>query len=171
MVDPSFDYQATLAGCARNEAAALQRLYAQEAPCMLALANIMLNDQAAAQDAVHDSFVLIWKNAAGYDASMGDARAWIHSILRYRTRSLLLRQPKTGLSPAISASVVSSAADAGRLTSQLARQPESQRKPLLMAYYNGLSYAHIAQQLNRPVAEVRNNVRTSLRALQEFIPA
>ncbi|HUH88571.1 MAG TPA: sigma factor [Pusillimonas sp.] len=170
MVDPRFDYQAALAGCAQGDADALQQLYTHEAPCMLALANVMLGDQAAAQDAVHDAFVLIWKNASAYDSSMGSARAWLHSILRYRTRGLLQRRPApASVSPAPASLPFSN--HANDLAGMLARQPENLRKPLLMAYYSGLGYAAIAKQLGRPAAEVRHSVRSCLRTLREFEPA
>src|SRR5690606_8803634 len=93
MADPPFDYQAVLASCAQGDAQSLRRRYAQEAPQMLALANIMLADQTAAQSAVHDAFVSIWKNAASYDPRTGSGGAWMYSMIRYRTLSLLRRQP------------------------------------------------------------------------------
>ena len=171
MVDSRFDYQAALAGCALGDRSALQQLYAQEAPCLLALANLMLGNQALAQDAVHDAFVLIWKNADSYDSGMGDARAWIHSIMRHRASSLLRRHPPSAslatALPILPLRAHESTGSAG----VLARQPEKLRQPILMAFYSGLGYSRIAARLGRPVAELRNNVRTCLQALREHDPA
>lgn len=171
MVDPSFDYKAALAGCAQGEPAALTRLYAQEAPCMLALANIMLNSQTAAQDAVHDAFVLIWKNAGSYDPSAGSARAWIHSIMRYRTTSLLRQRLSSAAAPTVAATLALHAGKTDGLISVLGRQPEHLRQPVLMAFYHGMSYSRIAAQLGRPIAKLRDNVRSCLRILRESDPA
>lgn len=167
MVDSSFDFQAALLGCARKDPLALQQLYAQEAPSMLALANIILNDQAAAQNAVHDAFVLIWKNADSYDARTGNARAWIYSIMRYRTLNLLRQNPPAAKSPLVTPSLLSFREEsASGIAAALARQPEGARRPVLMAFYNGLSYSAISAKLGSPVSDLRTRARSCLRALQ-----
>lgn len=167
MVDTSFDFQAALSGCAKKDPLALQRLYTQEAPRMLALANIMLNDQAAAQNAVHDAFILIWKNADSYDERTGSARAWIYSIMRYRTLNLLRQNPPEASGPLVTPSPLPFRDEnASGLAAALARQPENTRKPILMAFYNGLSYSHISARLGSSAADLRNRVRSCLRTLQ-----
>ena len=172
MVDSTFDYHAALSACAQGDPQALQDLYTQEAPRMLALANIMLGDQAAAQNAVHDAFVLVWKNAGSYDARTGSARAWIYSIMRYRSLSLLRRNPAApSAAPATPGAPPLREDDAAGVAAMLARQPENTRKPVLMAFYNGLSYPDIAARLGCSTAELRNRVRSCLRALRECEPA
>ena len=172
MVDSPFDYHAALSACAQGDPAALQRLYVQEAPRMLALANIMLGDQAAAQNAVHDAFVLVWKNAGSYDSRTGSARAWIYSIMRYRTLNMLRRSPAPASSAPITPSVLPSHGHgAAGVAAALQQQPDGSRKPVLMAFYNGMNYSDIAARLGCPVAELRNRVRSCLRALRECEPA
>ncbi|WP_397473298.1 sigma-70 family RNA polymerase sigma factor [Pusillimonas sp.] len=171
MSDSTFDYQDALASCAQGDPQALQRLYTQEAPRMLALANIMLGDQVAAQNTVHDAFVLLWKNADSYDPRTGSARAWIYSIMRYRALSLLRRSP-----PALGPTATPSALpfyedDAAGIAAALAKQPENARKPVLMAFYNGMNYADIAARLGCSTGELRNRVRACLRVLRECHPA
>lgn len=171
MVDSFFDYQAVLAACAQGDAQALQQLYQQEAPRMLALANIMLGDQALAQNAVHDAFVLVWKHAASYDVRTGSARAWIYSIMRYRTLSLL-RQNASATGFAGTPTALPFREDqADGLAAVLAQQPENARKPVLMAFFNGLNYAEIADRLGCTTGELRNRVRSCLRILRECEPA
>lgn len=171
MVDSTFDYQFALSECAQGDPLALQRLYTQEAPRMLALAGIMLGDQAAAQNAVHDAFVLVWKNAGSYDPRTGSARAWIYSIMRYRTLSLLRRNPPPASSPPATPNVQPAREGDAGMAAALARQPENLRKPVLMAFYNGLSYPDIAARLGCSVAELRRRVRSCLRSLREREPA
>lgn len=170
MVDTTFDYQAALADCARGVPEALQRLYAQEAPPMLALASIMLGDQQTAQTAVHDTFVLIWKNADSYNPRTGRARAWIYSIMRYRTLSILRRGPAATTVPPTPAALLAIEGGVG-VAPALVRQSEDTRKPVLMAFYNGMNYTHIAQLLGCSTTELRTRVRACLRVLREYTPA
>lgn len=171
MADPTFDYQAALASCAQGDALALRQLFSQEAPQMLALANIMLGDQAAAQAVVHDAFVLIWKNAASYDPRTGSGRAWMYSIMRYRTLNLLRRNPAPSTSTTIPDPLPGNAADGSGLAAALARQPDQSRKPILMAFFSGMNYADIAARLGCSKAELRNRVRACLQVLREHNPA
>ena len=171
MSDSTFDYQAALASCAQGDPQALQRLYTQEAPRMLALANIMLGSQVAAQNTVHDAFVLLWKNADSYDPRTGSARAWIYSIMRYRTLSVLRRNAPAARPIATPSAPPFREEDATGFTALLADQPDNARKPVLMAFYNGLNYADIAARLGCSTGELRNRVRACLRALRECDPA
>ena len=177
MSDPSFDYEAGLAACTRGDQAAFQELFRQESPRMLALAAKMLSRRADAEELVRDSFVLIWKNAGSYDPSMGPARAWIYSILRYRLLQQL-RQPGriSGSDDAWIDTLPDAAAPAAdaapdEVAQRLAALDDAQRRPIMMAFYNGLTYEQIAARLATPVDQIKAQVRAGLRALQETAQA
>lgn len=170
MAVPPFDYQASLLACAQGDQAAFQQLYEQEAPHMLALCAAMLSQPSAAEEIVRDAFVLIWKNASSYDPKIGSARAWMYSIARYRA---LNRLRQSG--PAISADARSTDslpdtalhdnAPQNGLGKQLAELDETQRRPILMAFYNGSTYEQIATRLGMPADVVRANVQAGLHTL------
>ena len=171
-----FDYEGSLAACARGDQAALQELYAQEAPHMLALCIKMLSQRDDAEEVVRDIFVLIWKNAANYDPEIGTARAWIYSIMRYR---ILNRLRQSGRPDPADAEWIDTLPDAipvengtepSRTMQGLAQLDDRQRRPILMAFYNGFTYDQIATRLAMPAAEVKSQVRSGLRALEENEP-
>jgi len=170
MADQLFDHHAALLACAQGDTQALDSLYAHEAPGMLALASIMLGDQALAQDAVRDAFVLIWKNAGSHDPQAGTARAWMYSIMRYR---ILQRLRQDGAqAPAATQYSAPGAALPARgnpspIAQRLSRLRDDQRKPILMAFYNGLSYRQIAARLGASPKQLQDSVRSGLRALRE----
>ena len=176
MSDPSFDYEAALAACAGGDQAAFQELFRQESPRMLALAAKMLSRRSDAEELVRDSFVLIWKNAGSYDPAMGAARAWIYSILRYRILQQL-RQPGRpgGADDAWIDTLPDDLAVADTEQDEVARRlaalDDEQRRPIMMAFYNGLTYEQIAARLAVPVTQVKAQVRAGLRALQETAQA
>src|SRR5690606_11606965 len=95
-----FDYEAELSACAAGDRSAFLALYRHESPAMRALALAMLDDSDAADAVLHETFVLIWRNAAGYSPAIGTARAWIYSILRYRAAAHARQMRAEGRHPA-----------------------------------------------------------------------
>jgi len=164
-----FDYEGELSACAAGDRSAFDALYAQEAPAMLALGRALVGDQA--EDLVHETFVLIWRNAAGYSPAIGTARAWIYSILRYRALARLRRgggpRPDPGRAPPQSAETRAPT----RLTRALAQLPPDAREALRLAYPQGLDYAQLAARLGRPEATVRHEMRQALGRLDQAILA
>lgn len=173
-----FDYEAKLADCAQTNHKALQDLFHQEAPHMLALAVKMLSQRDDAEDIVRDSFVLIWKNSASYDPKIGSARAWMYSIMRYRILNRL-RQP--GRPAPVDAEWIDNLPDSivadpetstpRSLAQRLAALDDTQRRPILMAFYNGFTYDQIAARLAVPAAQIREQVRAGLSTLAQGEPA
>lgn len=172
-----FNYEASLAACARGEEHALQELFRHESPHMLALCTEMMGNPHDAQEAVRDAFVLVWNNADNYDPGVGTARAWIYSIMRYRVLNRLRQsgRPATTHSDPTQHTnkpdAVSTDPAALAVTQCVAQMDETQRRPILMAFYNGLTYEQIAPRVGIPVAQLKTQVRTGLHALQDAKPA
>jgi len=177
MAFSSFDHEATLLACARGDHVALQELYRHEAPRMLALCTILLGHPGEAEETVRDAFVLIWKNASNYEADAGAARAWIYSILRYRALNRLRQGAISAVGDHAPADFPSNVAQlasgpaSNPLTTTLAQLSEAQRRPVLMAFYEGLNYEQIAQRLALPVSQVESEVRSALSAIAEHYQA
>jgi len=177
MVVSPFDYEGRLAACASGDQKALQELYDKEAPHMLALCIKMLSQRDDAEEVVRDIFVLVWKNAANYDPELGTARAWIYSIMRYR---ILNRLRQSGRPEPAEAEWIDTLPDgipvrddteSSRMMQRLAHLDDHQRRPILMAFYNGFTYDQIATRLAIPVAQVKTHVRSGLHVLLENEPA
>lgn len=177
MVAAPFDYETTLAACAQGDQESFQALYRHESPRMLALCIKMLSDRADALELVRDVFVLIWKNAEKYDPEMGTARAWLYSIMRYR---VLNRLRQSGRSTPSETEWIDTLPDNAAATDQpdsdtllrrLSQLDDTQRRPILMAFYNGYTYDQIATRLTMPAHQVKAQVRAGLRAISESVQA
>ncbi len=167
-----FDYQAELVACAAGDRSAFLALYTHEAPAMFTLARCMLGDDTAA-DVVHEAFVLIWRNAAGYSPALGTARAWIYSILRYRALKRLReardsgdRQADQRPLPALQARP-----ESGAVANVLANLPPPQLEALLQAYLHGGDYAHIADRLDRSEPDIQASIESALARIDEAVCA
>lgn len=168
-----FDYEATLLACARGDQKALQRLYQQEAPHMLALSLSLLGERAAAEALVCDTFVLAWKNAENFDARSGRGRAWLYSILRYRALKRLRQSPSrspagSSLSEGLPTLATGSGQPTSSLLNALTRLDENQRHPILMAFYKGYSYEQIAATLKISPVQARMRTQVGLSHLREL---
>ena len=165
-----FDYEAELIACAAGDQAAFHALYAQEAPAMRALAQAMLGEDLA-DSVVHEAFVLIWRNAAGYSPALGTARAWMYSILRYRALDHLRRARASGGLPAEQSPLPRLQPQSGIIAQALASLPQAQLDALLQAYLHGGDPARIASLLDRSEPDIEASIESALTHIDEAVRA
>lgn len=182
MADSEFDYEGTLEACAGGDQAAFRRLYQQESGQLLGLAITLLGRRDQAEDCLHDALVKVWTNAHRFDRSLGQGRAWIYSILRYRalnqlrSRGRLVQTDDDFIEQmaddSAQAEDVASEQSEGRELRRCLRQLERPRRhPILLAFYRGLTHEQIASRLTTPLGTIKGRIRAGLRALQECLQA
>ncbi|MFG6667522.1 sigma-70 family RNA polymerase sigma factor [Halomonas sp. HNIBRBA4712] len=178
-----FDYDDTLARCARGEHDALHALYRQEGSRMLGVVQRIVKDRGMAEDIVHDAFLNIWQRAATFDNERGAARTWIFSIARHLALNAIRRRER----------MPDSAFEPDELEQQDTTRPEGQtfeafdwqtgqrmddclkeleaerRTCVLQAYVNGLSHAEIAAHTGAPLGTVKAWIKRSLVRLRECL--
>lgn len=183
--EEEFDYEATLAACARGQGAALQRLYTQESPRLLGVVQRIVRNLPQAEDIVHDAFVNIWNRAGSYQPGKGSARGWIYTV----ARNLALNAVRDGarevdvpdeawatLDAETSLAAWRHVEDqfewqdtAGRMGLCLERLEPVRRNCVLHAYLDGLSHAEIAERVQAPLGTVKAWIKRSLTALKECL--
>lgn len=180
-----FDYDAALAGCARGDAQALRRLYDQESPRLLGVAQRIVRNMPLAEDILHDAFVNIWNRAASFDPAKGAARGWIYSVTRnlalnavrdHQREDTVDEDTHEALASAASLQAWREANDAfawqdvaGRMGVCLEGLEPVRRNCLLHAYVDGLSHGDIAQRVGAPLGTVKAWIKRSLAALRECL--
>lgn len=163
---------AALARCAAGDRAALQMIYASEAPRMIGVARRILLRQDLAEEAVHDAFMRIWRGAAGFDPHRGSARGWLYAIVRNRALSIHRNEHRYDAADE-SALEIDCEATMTRLpeTSALRRCLERIDRPrrdvVVLAYAHGMSHGELAGRMKVPLGTVKSWVRRSLVSLQE----
>lgn len=175
-----FDYEATLAACARGERQALQRLYQQEGARLLGVARQLVRDTALAEDIVHDAFIKIWTGAGSFDPARGSARGWIFSLTRHLALNYLRNHGRDVQlddqdtlealaalhSPTDSTDAWSGLVHAQRIHFCLEQLEPERRDCVIHAYVDGYSHAEIAQKLATPLGTVKAWIKRSLVALR-----
>jgi len=176
----AFDIDSALGACAQGERTALHAIYQREAAQMLGVARRMLRRHALAEEAVHDTFVLVWRQAARFEPTRGGGRTWIYAILRNRALNILRGETRIDLiedyEPLGLASEEESAegalvrlSDNGRLKSCLERLEPARRTAIVLAYVNGLTHGELAGRFNVPLGTMKSWMRRSLLALRECL--
>jgi len=166
----------------RGDSTAIEALYGRYGRLALGVAYRILNDRGAAEDAVQDAFVAVWRHAAGFDASRGGLRNWLLSIVRNRAidrlRGNARARTEVQLDSAEPAGGVPDpwAAVALDLERRQIREafdelPEAQRRTLSLAYFAGLTQVEIAQQMQVPLGTVKGRMRIGLEKMRAFLLA
>ena len=171
-----------LARMARGDQDALAELYDRHARPVYSLALRILQDRADAEDVVQEAFAQAWAQASRYDVRRGAVAAWLLTLARSRAidrlRSKRARPDRSPGERAV-ADVADAAAtpDLQLLSSEqvdrvrlaLRGLPALQRIALELAYYEGLSHADIAEQLEQPLGTVKTRIRQGMIRLREAL--
>ena len=74
---------------ARGAPEALEALYDRYSALAYTVALRVLHDESAAEDAVQDAFISVWRRAATYRPERGSVRTWVCTIVRNRAIDML----------------------------------------------------------------------------------
>jgi len=171
-----------LARVARGDHDALAELYDRHARPVYSLALRILQYRADAEDVVQEAFAQALAQAARYDVQRGVVAAWLLTLARSRAidrlRSRRARPDRAGGETPV-ADVADAAAtpdlqllsaeQVGRVRAALRDLPALQRVTLELAYYEGLSHAEIAEQLEQPLGTVKTRIRQGMIRLREAL--
>lgn len=162
-----FDYEAELIACAAGDTSAFLNIYKHESSAMYALLLAMTDDKNSANELLHDVFVAIWRNAAGYSPAIGTARSWLYSILRYKAFSWQKQNhTKNTNLPDLH---MPAEATADKLPGALLTLPKTQLDVLLQAYLHGGNTSTIADRLNRSEPDITMTIENCLQHIDSII--
>jgi RNA polymerase sigma-70 factor (ECF subfamily) len=173
-----------LARIARQERQALRELYDATAGQLLAVAQRVLNDRAAAEDVLQDVFVGVWHKATQLPELRSHPMAWLTATVRNRAIDhLRKRRPDISLhwhdadgeersfdvadentpTPPEQLQALQCDHQLDDCLQQLEAEP---RQAVVLAYFEGLTHAELAQRLAKPLGTVKAWVRRSLDRLR-----
>lgn len=167
---------ALLARMARGERYALATFYERHGGMALAFARRLLDDAEAAEEAVQDSFVAVWRRAGTFRPGEAAPRTWLLTILRNRCIDELRRrrgEPMLSLDDAQPLAIENDlwpeiwkrhCGDAVRAA--LSDLPPEQREVIELGFYGGYSHAQIADRLAAPLGTVKKRMRSGLKRLR-----
>ena len=173
---------ALLARIAQGDREAFGRFYDTFAPLALGLIRRILRDLAASEEVLQEVFWQIWQEAPRYDPRRGSPEAWV--VMRSKTRAIdrlraMRRREKTFVAPLDESVARSSEAPGenpgvaaetrGLVRSALNGLPESQRRVVELAFFEGLTQSEIASRLGEPLGTIKTRARLGLERLKGLI--
>ncbi|WP_299564146.1 sigma-70 family RNA polymerase sigma factor [uncultured Sulfitobacter sp.] len=171
------DIEDLIARVALKDRDAFSKLYDATSAKLFGVALRVLNNKAAAEDAMQDSYVKIWKNAHRYQSNGLSPMTWLITITRNTSIDRLRARRKghqdidmpgfelaaRGPSPEQSAIAAS---EAKRLMGCLDELEGDRGAALRGAYLEGKSYAELAETFAVPLNTMRTWLRRGLISLR-----
>lgn len=178
------DWGALILRIAHGDRAALADLYDGTAALVHGLTLRILRDPGAAEEATADTFVQVWRQADRWDASRGNALAWLLMVARSRAIDRLRADGPRRIECEVSDESLPPGADSptpeddatvaerGRIVrSALAALVPEQRRLIELAYFEGLSHTEIAASVGQPLGTVKTRIRLGMTRLRETLGA
>jgi RNA polymerase sigma-70 factor (ECF subfamily) len=164
-----------------EDPSALAPLYDRHSRLVYGLAKAVLGNGDEAADLTQEVFLSLCQ-AHGYDVSRGSVGAFLTTVtrtraidrLRRRTRRVRLLREHHAAAPVpvavpTPADRLSQAQCTDRVRAALAELPENERRALEMAYFQGLTQAEIADDLQAPLGTVKSWCRRGLLAMKKSL--
>ena len=159
---------------------ALAELYDRYGGQAFALAYRILSDRGMAEEVTQDAFLSVWRQAATYRSSAGRVRPWLLAIVHHRaidrTRRVRERHPQAALDEAWMVPAGGDVfADVYRgvqrrhILEALAALPAEQRAAINLAYFQGNTFAEIADMTGVPAGTVKSRVRLGIAKLRSLL--
>ena len=178
-----------LARAGLGDRAAFAGLYERTSGHLFAVLLRIQRDRAVAEELLQEVYVAVWKAAAGFDAARSQPLTWLTHIARHRAIDSLRRsqtQPRTeslhamdddsdNLLDSVASDtpgpldLLGQASDARELAQCMERLSPPQRQSVALAFFDGLSHAEVAAQLQHPLGTVKSWVRRALATLKSCL--
>ena len=170
-IDPDAELVARVG---RGDRAAAQALMARHLPKMLALARRMLTDRAEAEDAVQETFLRLWTNAARWRPGQAKFETWLYRVTLNQCYDRLRKKPAASLEAAAHVPDGGPAPDAGlddvvvanEVGAALAQLPERQRAAILLCHYQERGNIEAAEMLGVSVEALESLLARGRRTLR-----
>jgi len=173
--------QVAIERMARGEHDGLAELYDRHGRLVYSLALRIVRDAGDAEDVVQEVFSQVWRQSARFDVTRGNVAAWLVTLTRTRAIDLLRRRrvradvsvpsnPDDWADEAPGQDVqVEWQSRAAQIKRALDALPPLQRMAVELAFFDGLTHAEIAEQLEVPLGTVKTRVRQGLLKLRESL--
>ena len=171
-----------LVATGREDRSAFRTVYDLTSAKLFGVVLRICNDRGAAEEVLSDVYLTIWKRAGAYEPGRASPISWLATIARNRAidwRRASARAPSTPLDEA--PDIADDRASAFDLLAQeegaralhlcLDALDDKQRGAIRTAFFDGLTYAELAERDAVPLGTMKSWVRRGLIRLKECLDA
>jgi RNA polymerase sigma-70 factor (ECF subfamily) len=176
------DDDTILQRAATGDPDAVRECLEQFGPMVWSMARQSLGNSPAAEDAVQDVFIDLWKHAGRFDPRIARARAFVSTIAkrriidRYRTERTGVKRSSIETAPEPAAApqdlMPLSVETDDRLKAAAAALdslPFEQRSAIKLHILDGMAHQAIADRLGMPLGTVKSHLRRGLMKVREML--
>src|SRR5260370_12352083 len=146
--------------------------YGRHKDVLYRFARRMTGSAAAAEDLVHDCFLMLWRNAAAYDRERGSLRSFLIGVTRnLALKRLRKERPYDELEEetAICGPIDPAGRERGELVAHaVAALPPLQREALILAEYEEMPLEEIARASGVELAAVKSRLHRARENLRRM---
>ena len=159
-----------------GDQSALSALFDRYGALVYSVALRVLKDATEAEDVMQEIFVQVWKNPRAYVSGKGSLAGWLAVVARNRSIDVIRkRRPSEPVEffalPAPTNLAWETERDAmlGKIRGVMGSLPEEQRRPLELAFFEGLSHSEIAEKTGDPLGTVKTRIRIALATIRKAL--
>jgi len=157
---------------------ALAALHDRYSQVVYSVALRVLGETTQAEDILQEIFLQLWRNPQTFDSNRGSLGAWLAVITRHRAiDQLRRRRPESDIEDVVVAvdTRLEQTTDRNmaiaKIRAVVERLPAEQRKPLEMAFFEGLTHSEIASKTGEPLGTIKTRIRSALLTLRKALAA
>ena len=167
-----------LARTGHEDRAAFRDVYVLTSAKLFGICLGICGDRSAAEDVLHDVYIIIWKRAGAYDPCLGSPISWLATIARNRSIDWCRSQKRQGAitlddapdlpDPGADAEMIMLLDEASqRVLVCLGELENRQRSAIRDAFFHGYTYAELAERDHVPIGTMKSWIRRGLRQMRE----
>ncbi len=175
------DLDVLLRRVAQHDAGAFAAFYDATRSRVFGMVARVLRDRGYSEETTQDVYLQVWRTAESYDPASGSALAWVLTLAHRRAvdrvrseQAATQRDVRYGAASVerdtdhVTDTVISEE-ERRRVTACLEGLTDVQREAIELAYYQGMTYAQVAERLAANLATVKSRMRDGLRALRNCL--
>ncbi len=165
---------------AAEDRSAFRRLYQLTSAKLFGICLRICGERQAAEDVLQDVYLIIWRRAGGYEPGRASPISWLATIARNRAIDWRRAKGVRPTSNIVDANDIASG-DMSAIDRLLAEEDDRklhlcldslddpQRQAIRTAFFDGLTYAELAQRQNVPLGTMKSWVRRGLIRLKDCL--
>jgi RNA polymerase sigma-70 factor (ECF subfamily) len=175
--------KAAMARLADGDQSALEEIYSATSAKLFGICLRILGDRKEAEDALQDVYVNLWQRADRYDPERASPISWLATFARNRAvdrlRTGKIRQGAVPVEEAapipdaapLADSLLIDAEKSTQIHACLETLEERQRGAIRAAFFDGYTYAQLAENADVPLGTMKSWVRRGLQKLRACLEA